>query len=444
MADQPRTNQRARPDASTPSEEQGIVRAVAETHEGIAVGPQEEPRPPLREVGAREWVGQNLFASAGQTVLTVVFGLLLAWVAYKTFRFVFITGRWRVIEVNLTTFMLGRFPRAELWRPVATALGLATFVPLWLGRTARTVQELAVGEAQRDWQVTWSRMWPFLVLVGGVLSFTRTITPTLLVAAAVGVGVVAYWSGDRLAIRAGGAVDLAALVGIVASFYVPLFTGGFGWSNWGGVLMTLFAAAVGIGVSFPIGIALALGRRSDLPGIRALCVAYIELIRGVPLVTLLLMAFFVVGFLVPPDAGRPSLVARALVVLVAFTAAYVAEIVRGGLQSVPKGQVEAAQAIGLSPWKVTRRVVLPQALRNVIPALVGQFISLFKDTSLLAIIGILELLRVAQVVTDQPAFRAQGLQAETLAFAAFIYWVLAYAMSKESQRLERRLGLGER
>ncbi|HEX2028286.1 MAG TPA: amino acid ABC transporter permease [Nitriliruptorales bacterium] len=415
-----------------------------ETAEGIAITVPEAVGPPIREIGVREWVRENLFPSRLNSVLTVLFALLLGWVAFKAFRFVFVTGRWRVVEVNLTTLMVGRFPRSELWRPVATGLALAAFVPLWAGRTARSLAELSVAPASRDWRATWTRVWPFLLLLAATLSLTRTVTPTLLVLAMVAVGVAAYWLGTRVPPRLGRWVDLSALVGVLMAFYLPLFAAGYGWNRWGGLMMNLFAAAVGIGVSFPIGILLALGRRSRLPGIRAICVGYIELIRGVPLVTLLLMAFFVVGFMFPRGFRAPELVARALIILVAFTAAYVAEIVRGGLQSVPRGQIEAAQAVGLAPWKVTRLIVLPQALRNVIPALVGQFISLFKDTSLLFVIGILELLRVAQVILQQPDFRAQDLQAETHVFAAFVFWVFAYAMSKESQRLERRLGLGER
>jgi general L-amino acid transport system permease protein len=430
--------------AEIPADRPKNPRPAVETHEG-PVAVREEDRPPIREVGAGEWVRDNLFSGPRDTLLTVVVGLLIAYVAFRAFRFVFFTGRWTIIQVNLLSFVIGRFPRDEMWRPIVTSFAMAALVPLWLGKATRTLQEAAVGEAPgRDWRMTWSRAWPFLALLAAILAFTTTITPALLVAGGAVLGVLAYQAGRRVPARYGRAVDVGVLVGVVAAFYLPLFTGGLGWSNWGGLLMTLFAAAVGIGVSFPIGIALALGRRSKLPGVRLLSIGYIELIRGVPLITLLLMAFFVVGFVLPPGSKNFSIVGRGLIAIVAFTAAYVAEIVRGGLQSVPKGQVEAAQAVGLSPWKVTRLVVLPQALRNVIPALVGQFISLFKDTSLLAIIGILELLRVAQVVTDQPRFNGQGLLPETLTFAAFTYWVFAYAMSRESQRLERRLGLGER
>jgi general L-amino acid transport system permease protein len=164
----------------------------------------------------------------------------------------------------------------------------------------------------------------------------------------------------------------------------------------------------------------------------------------VPLIAVLFMGAFMIGFLLPPGVDRPSLVTRALIGLVLFTAAYVAEIVRGGLQGVPAGQVEAAQALGLSPVRITTRIVLPQALRNVIPGLVGQFISLYKDTSLVAIIGLTELLGVSRNITAQPDFLAQGLIVETLLFASFVYWAGSYWMSRESQRLERRLGVGER
>ena len=156
------------------------------------------------------------------------------------------------------------------------------------------------------------------------------------------------------------------------------------------------------------------------------------------------MGQFFIGFFLPTWMEPPSLVSRALIAIVAFEAAYIAEIVRGGLQAVPRGQVEAAQSLGLAPWKTVRLVVLPQALRAVIPAMVGQFISLFKDTSLLVIIGLLEFLAVAQTVTSQPEFLGLGLASVTLPYAAFGYWAVSYSMSRESRLLEHRLGVGER
>jgi general L-amino acid transport system permease protein len=206
----------------------------------------------------------------------------------------------------------------------------------------------------------------------------------------------------------------------------------------------LFLAASGIVLSFPLGGLLALGRRSSLPAARLLSITYIEFFRGVPLIALLFMGALMLAFFLPPGFATPSNVIRAIVVFTIFTAAYIAEIVRGGLQSVPSGQTEASQALGMSPVKTTFFIVLPQALRNVIPALVGQFISLFKDTSLVSIIGVTEILRLSQIITQQEQFRGQGLITETLIFVAVIYWVGSFTMSRESQRLEKRLGVGER
>lgn len=417
-----------------------------ETDEGVAVPPEEPKGPPASEIGWRAWIRDNLFGSVRDGILTVVFGLLLGYVLYRTGRFLFVTGRWDVVRVNLANFMVGRFPRGQLWRLATTGIIFVGLGALWLGRAARQVQELTPEEDRggHDWRRTGSRVWPFVLMLGVILSLTRTITPTLVVLAGAAAGAVGFVVGRRVPPRRSRVLDLGVPVLIVVSAMVLLFLPGFGYGSWGGVVVNLFAATVAIAASFPIGILLALGRRSDLPGVRVLCVVYIELIRGVPLITLLLMASFVVGFLFPPGWSRPDLLTRALIMLTAFTAAYVAEIVRGGLQGVPRGQIEAAQAVGLAPWKVTRLVVLPQALRSVIPALVGQFISLWKDTSLLYVITVLELLRVSTVILQQEDFRAQGLQGEALAFAGFVFWVFAYAMSRESQRLERRLGVGER
>jgi general L-amino acid transport system permease protein len=287
------------------------------------------------------------------------------------------------------------------------------------------------------------RAGPVLLLVAVFLGFAGSLQATLLVAGVAALGVAARFAGARTPIGLGWAA-LGVLGGIVLAFGVVVGFGGVGWDRWGGLLLTVFLAVGGIVLSFPLGVLLALGRRSTLPGVRLVCVAYIELVRGVPLITVLFMGAFMLGFFLPPGTSTPSLETRALVALVVFTTAYVAEIVRGGLQSVPREQVEAAMALGLSPLKTTRLIVLPQALRAVIPAMVGQFISLFKDTSLVAIIGLTELLGVAQDITKQPDFIAQGLMVETLVFASLVYWVGSYSMSRESQRLEARLGVGQR
>lgn len=238
------------------------------------------------------------------------------------------------------------------------------------------------------------------------------------------------------------------LIGVLVTFavlfgvYTAVDSVGVEWDDWEGLQLNLLAAAIAIALSFPLGLLLALARRSSFPALRVMATTYIEIIRGVPLISLLLMAQFFIGFFLNTDTPL-SLFTRAIAAMTLFTAAYVAEIVRGGLQAVPKGQMEAGNSIGLPAWKVTQLIVLPQALRAVIPAMVGQFISLFKDTSLLLIIGKLELLGVREIVHGQPDFRGFGI-AESLVYVAFVFWAISFTMSRESQRLERKLGVGER
>ena len=288
------------------------------------------------------------------------------------------------------------------------------------------------------------RATPVLLLLVVLLALAETLVPAILTVLSFVVGFAGWFVGRLLSDAARRFLPLIWIFTIVAVYVAFTGFGGVGWDDWGGLLLTLYLAIAGIVLSFPIGVLLALGRRSSFPAVRMVCVGYIELIRGVPLITLLFMSALAIGLFLPDFIPIPGLVVRAIIALVLFTAAYVAEIVRGGLQGVPKGQIEAAQALGMSPLRITRRIVLPQALRNVIPALVGQFISLFKDTSLVSIIPLLELLNVAQVVHAQPDFRGQGLHAETLVFASFVYWAFCYSMSRASQRLEQRLGVGER
>jgi general L-amino acid transport system permease protein len=406
----------------------------------------EEPMPPPEEapkehLPPRQWVRENLFNSPLNTVLTIVFGALIAFVVFRATRFIFFTGRWEIVQVNLANYMLGRFPRGEIHRIWIAIFIIASAAGIGSGISARRMRAEGIPADPRG---SLRRAAPPLLGLAVILSLTRTITPTLLVLVSFAIAVGCYLLGRRLPEKVGRRQWLLYLVaGILAYAAIAQF-GGVGYGAWGGLLLTLFVAAAAIVLSFPFGVLLALGRRSSFPVVRIVCVAYIELIRGVPLITLLFMSAQTLGFFLPPGMTRPQLITRGLVAFVMFAAAYVAEIVRGGLQSVPKGQIEAANAIGLTPIKVTYLIVLPQALRNVIPALVGQFISLTKDTALLTFLAVIEILGVAQLVTSQPAFQGQGLQAEALAFAGFLFWIICYSMSRASQRLEKRLGVGER
>jgi len=204
--------------------------------------------------------------------------------------------------------------------------------------------------------------------------------------------------------------------------------------RWGGLILTLLLASFGIAFAFPLSILLALGRRSDMPAVQALCVAYIELIRGVPLISLLFMASVMLPLFLPSGVSIDKLL-RAQIALIMFAAAYLAEVVRGGLQAIPRHQYESARALGLGYWGETLFVILPQALRIAVPPLVNTFIGLFKDTSLVVIIGLFDLLATIKVSLNEPAWTGFGVEAYLS--AALVYFVFCFAMSRYSRRLER-------
>jgi general L-amino acid transport system permease protein len=242
-------------------------------------------------------------------------------------------------------------------------------------------------------------------------------------------GIRAFWRPALVLIWAAG----LTLIGLL------MWGGVFGLAHveherWGGLILTLLLATFGLAFAFPLSILLALGRRSDLPVVRALCTGYIELIRGVPLISLLFMASVMLPLFLPSGMTIDKLL-RAQIALILFAAAYLAEVVRGGLQAIPKSQYEAAAAVGLTYWTSLRHVVLPQALRIAVPPLVSTFIGFFKDTSLVVIIGLFDLLQTIKLSLNEPAW--SGFGAEAYLFAALVYFVFCYAMSLYSKRLER-------
>lgn len=418
------------------------------TDASLEILPPEPERP--RAEGPGDWVRRNLFRSVGDGIVTVLAGLVVAYIAYRLVRYVFVTGRWEIVRVNLRLFMVGRYPVDELWRVSVAVAAVAFFVGLVAGFaikrrqvTGRAAPEISRQPWSRRLVGTAGRLWPLIFGVALIMTMVDSSGPWLTVAGIVVGGVAGRLLGPRLPARSTAPLVLLAIVGFGALLWFlrePLE-----FSQWSGVMLNVFLAVAGITLCFPLGVLLALGRRSKLPLMRALSVLYIEVFRGVPLYVLLLLAYVVVPLFLPSDTANPPLVTRAIVAMTLFTAAYVAEIVRGGLQSLPRGQTEAALALGLSPVRTTFLIVLPQALRNVIPALVGQFISLFKDTTLAAAaMGLLDLLNVAEAVTGQPAFEGQGLTGETLAFVMLLFWMGCITMSRESQRLEQRLGVGTR
>ena len=231
-------------------------------------------------------------------------------------------------------------------------------------------------------------------------------------------------------------------VGALALISLLMWGGVFGLSfvsqdRWGGLPVTLILATFGLAFGFPLGVLVALGRRSKLPAIRSLCVLYVELIRGVPLVSLLFMASVMFPLFMPAGFNIDKLL-RAQVAIILFAGAYLAEVIRGGLQAVPRGQYEAADALGLSYWRKNRLIVLPQAIRHVIPPLVNTFIAFFKDTSLVLIIGIFDLLTTAKTAIIDPAW--QQFSVEVYIFIAVIYFAFCFAMSRYSRSLEATAG----
>ena len=230
---------------------------------------------------------------------------------------------------------------------------------------------------------------------------------------------------------------------IIAYF---LLVGGLGLepvetSKFGGFMLTMVIGVTGIAVSLPIGIVLALGRRSDMPTVRLLCVIFIEFIRGVPLITLLFVASTMLNYFLPPGTTF-DLLLRVLIMVVLFSAAYLAEVVRGGLQAIPKGQIEAADALGLSYWKAMRLVILPQALKISIPGIVNSFIGLFKDSTLVIIIGLLDPLGIGKAALADSKW--QGLAAEVYIFIAILFFICCFSMSRYSLYLENKLHTGHK
>lgn len=395
--------------------------------------------PPIIQIGPWAWAKKNLFSSWFNTLLTIVSVLVVAWVAISLGSWIFTQANWNVVRDNFRLLLVGRYPVQYLWQ---VWLGLAVIIALagftW-GVLARNVRLF-----NRRSLITLGIVAAVLVIVLALLTEPLFIAIVLGLLALL---VLIAFAGQQIAQvkpQLGSWLPLFWLVGFLISYSLirGLIVGRtVRLDDLGGLLLTLLVAAVSIVVSFPFGVLLALGRRSDLPVIRWLSIAYIELVRGLPLITILFASQLLVPLALPPQM-RTERVMRAIVGFTLFSAAYLAENVRGGLQSVPRGQSEAAKALGMNSLLTTSLIVMPQALKAVIPTIVGQFISLFKDTSLLAIVGLAELLGMGQAVLANPQYL--GRSGEVYLFIGLIYFVCCYAMSSASRRLERQLGAPRR
>ena len=334
------------------------------------------------------WLRENLFSGWVSTLATVLILLLLWRTLPPLLDWAFLEAVWRpdakacrasdgacwgFIAEKHRFILFGTYPFEQHWRPAAATLLL---VGLWVFSLMRRF---------------WSR-WLVPVWVAGL-----------------------------------GAIGLLMWGGVPGLPYVEN-------ERWGGLILTLLLTTFGVALAFPLSIALALGRRSRMPVIRALSIGYIELVRGVPLISILFMASVMLPLFLPAGVTIDKLL-RAQIALVLFAAAYLAEVVRGGLQAIPKSQYEMADALGLGYWQRTLHVILPQALRIAVPPLVNTFIGFFKDTSLVLIIGLFDLLSTIKVSLQDPAWSGFGVEAYL--FAAAVYFVFCFAMSLYSRRLER-------
>ncbi len=353
-------------------------------------------RPPALSLGPLGWVRNNLFNTWYNAILTVLIVWAILSIVPPLLRWAIVNAAgfdatspecrqaagacWAFVGEKMRFILFGTFPYEEQWRPlVATLIIVAT---------------LAAAANRRFW-----KPWFIAVSMGALVLFG-----------------VLMWGG------------------VLGLTYVEN-------SLWGGLPLTLILSVIGLSVAFPFSILLALGRRSDMPAIKAICVAYIELIRGVPLVSLLFMASVMLPLFLPTGVNIDKLL-RALVAFILFEAAYMAEAIRGGLQAMPKGQYEAADALGLTYWQAMRKIILPQALAISIPPLVNTFISTFKDTSLVIIIGLYDLLGTAKAALSDPAWR--GFYREAYLFIGVIYWCFCYSMSRYSRWLEQDLYRGHK
>jgi len=388
--------------------------------------------PEVSSLGPVAWMKKHLFSDWFNSILTIIIVTLLGLGAYRLITWAFNTAQWEVIPNNLGLFMTGTFPSelyARIWALLAIMCALAGFS--W-GVIARNVSTL------------FSR--GVLIGIGGICAFIILFPPTrpsalkLLPMVAIVAGMAA---GGRVLGRKfpgiGKWVSLSWFISYFAAIW--LIGGGLGLTevstnDWGGLVLTLFTAITGIALCFPLGIILALGRRSALPVVRWLSTAYIEVVRGVPLVAFLFMGQVMIPLFLP-EGARPDRVLRAIIALSLFSAAYLAENVRAGLQAVPRGQREAAMSLGLNTPMTLGLIILPQALKIAIPAIVGQFISLFQDTTLLAIVGLAELLGIGRSILANPNYL--GRYAEVYLFLGVIYWIFCYAMSLGSRKIEQKL-----
>lgn len=366
--------------------------------------------PPLGERGVVRWVRINLLATPTDAILTIFAILLLAWFIPPLVNWLFIQAAWTGPDRSVCSTIAQGGIQPEGWSGACWAYVNANFNQFMYGPYPM----------DQHWRVN---------LVG--VMFVALLIPLLM---------------PKVPYKVLNAIVFFFIFPIIAFFL--LVGGWFGLSYvetslWGGLLVTLVISFVGISVSLPLGIALALGRRSNMPVIKMLCVIFIEMVRGIPLVTVLFMASYMLPLFLPPGVSFDKFL-RALIGVALFASAYMAEVVRGGLQAIPKGQYEGADSLGLGYWQKTGLIVLPQALKLVIPGIVNTFIGLFKDTSLVSIISMFDLLGTVRQHFNDTNWASPQTPMSGLVFAGFVFWIFCFGMSRYSIFMENRLDTGHK
>lgn len=421
-----------------------------------------EKAAPASEVGIMGWVKNNLFKDIPNSILTIialyliylVLKTVLPWAFSPTWNANSLTecrgilhelGKeghfagacWGVIRERWLQLMFGFYPSELYWRPVLAfiLMGFA-LAPVLFDKAPRKLLWLtAVYPFLCFWLIWGGSIWlPLAVMAGfviGYFAFTmigKAISPLIGVISSAVLPII-WW------------LFLAGPVGSGLASIIPLGIESVESSNLGGFMLAILIGITGIALSLPIGVVLALGRQSDLPLLKGACVCFIEFIRGVPLITLLFVASTLLNIFLPPGTNF-DLVLRVIIMVTLFAAAYMAEVIRGGLAALPKGQYEAADSLGLDYWKAQRLIIMPQALKISIPGIVSTFIGLFKDTTLVSIIGLMDPLGLSTNIRADQAWN--GILWELYGFIALIFFIFCFSMSRYSMYLERKLATGHR
>ena len=365
--------------------------------------------PPTSEASVVGWVRKNLLATPKDVVLTIIGLAVLALILPGAINFLFLDAAWFGADRSVCATIAQGGTQPDGWKGACWAFVESRFSQFIFGRYP----------LEERWRV---------ILVG--VMFVALLVPMLI---------------PKAPRKGLNALMLFIVFPVVAFF---LLHGGFGLTEvetplWGGLMVTLILSFVGIAVSLPLGILLALGRRSDMPIIKMICVVFIEVVRGVPLITVLFMANVMLPLFMPTGWTIDNFL-RALVGVSLFASAYMAEVVRGGLQAIPKGQYEGADSLGLSYWQKTRLIILPQAIKLVIPGIVNTFIGLFKDTSLVSIIGMFDLLGIVRLNFTDATWATPVTPLTGLIFAGFVFWIFCFGMSRYSAFMERHLDTGHK